>query len=524
MKQAPSVLKDVTVSQIKTNGNVRTVVNNTQDKELVNSVREKGIIEPVIIRKADNVLIAGHRRLDAARKAGLKNIPARIMDVTKEEALEIQVIENLQRKDLTPLEEAEAYAKLLENNGTQPIWDHKGKKSLPSNEFHKRVALLAKTVGKAKVYVLRVLRLVELPAIVKKWMKNGKLNAMHGALLVDLPELALNSVIANFLGDHINRLQPGDEFPVSDLRNHIETHVSRDLSTAIFPTDCSFAEEKACTSCPYNSGNAMALFGSGELGSCRQSKCFKKKTDQVFKNARATIQAKAPLKGLKKVRFAGYAGMVSDGTGRQRVPYRIKNQIVIPTASTITAKFAKILTENQELFKYAVVKPLEVKRNAKYTLAFVTSDILKVNKLLGLKMKAPKVEPKDNWYQDQFVERKVDNEINKLSELKLTTLKPSASYLHVVAILDYNDNESLWKQASKLIKIAIPKGDKKQHGLEKLSMAQLGLMFFSVRAIEYDVSEMLGIDRKAVEARIKPLALKEFKENEERKARENKNK
>src|SRR5579862_2008068 len=115
-------------------------------EELANSIKEKGVLTPILVRRAlrGYELIAGERRLRAVTKLGLNTIPALIKEVTEEEALELALIENIQREDLNPIEEAQAYQILIERFG------------LKHDE-------LAQRVGKDRSTITNILRLLELP-------------------------------------------------------------------------------------------------------------------------------------------------------------------------------------------------------------------------------------------------------------------------------------------------------------------------------------------------------------------------
>jgi ParB family chromosome partitioning protein len=158
----------------------RAKIEESDIKDLVSSIKEKGVIEPIVVKRSNDhfVLAAGERRLQAARVAGLKEIPAIIRDLSDQELLEVGLIENLQRKDLNPVEEALAYDKL-----------HKHFKLT-----HDRIAVL---VGKDRSTVTNALRLLTLPKRVVEYLRNGKINAGHARALLAL-------------GDEIKILQVAD--------------------------------------------------------------------------------------------------------------------------------------------------------------------------------------------------------------------------------------------------------------------------------------------------------------------------
>jgi len=139
--------------------------------ELTRSVREHGIVQPVVVsRTSDNRfrLIAGERRFRAAQRAGLPSVPAVIKDLLQEsDALQIALIENIQREDLNPIEEANAYHQLHDDFG------------LTQEEISKRV-------GKERSTVANFLRLLKLPEPVKKLLASGELSMGHARALLSL--------------------------------------------------------------------------------------------------------------------------------------------------------------------------------------------------------------------------------------------------------------------------------------------------------------------------------------------------
>src|SRR6266436_2482983 len=137
---------------------------------LAQSIREKGILQPLLVRpfageEADFELVAGERRWRAAQRVGLHEVPVIIRRITDSEALEIALVENLQREDLSPLEEAEAYSRLM-------------------GEFGRTQASLADAVGKSRSHVANTMRLLSLPAPVRRRLDEGELSAGHAAEVV----------------------------------------------------------------------------------------------------------------------------------------------------------------------------------------------------------------------------------------------------------------------------------------------------------------------------------------------------
>ena len=141
-------------------------------QDLANSIREHGIIQPLIVTHepmSDTyVLIAGERRLQAARLVGLEKVPVVIRSATDQERLELALIENVQRADLSPLETAEAYRKL-------------------ADEFNLSHEEIAARVGKGRVAVTNTMRLLKLPEQAKKALAEGRISEGHGRALLGLP-------------------------------------------------------------------------------------------------------------------------------------------------------------------------------------------------------------------------------------------------------------------------------------------------------------------------------------------------
>jgi ParB family chromosome partitioning protein len=141
---------------------------------LAQSIREKGILQPLLVRplageEAAFELVAGERRWRAAQRVGMHEVPVIVRLLADSEALEIALVENIQREDLSPLEEAEAYSRLME-------------------EFGRTQASLAEAVGKSRSHVANTLRLLSLPAQVRRRLDEGELSAGHARALLAAPD------------------------------------------------------------------------------------------------------------------------------------------------------------------------------------------------------------------------------------------------------------------------------------------------------------------------------------------------
>jgi ParB family chromosome partitioning protein len=140
----------------------------TDLEDLAKSIRDKGLLQPLVVRRradGDFEIVAGERRWRAAQKAGVHEVPVLIRELSDGEALEIALIENIQRSDLNPLEEARAYGMLL-------------------GQFSYTQLQLADSVGKSRSHIANTLRLLTLPESVRQMIEDGKLTAGHARTLV----------------------------------------------------------------------------------------------------------------------------------------------------------------------------------------------------------------------------------------------------------------------------------------------------------------------------------------------------
>ena len=148
-------------------------------EELKNSIKERGIIQPLIVRKSEDQdnkfeLIAGERRWQAAQSAGLHEVPVVIIEADNLKSLELAIIENVQRKDLNPIEEAESYNNLIENFG----YDHEK---------------VSKFIGKSRSHISNSLRLLSLPDKILDLIRINKISQGHAKVLVGLENALLLS-------------------------------------------------------------------------------------------------------------------------------------------------------------------------------------------------------------------------------------------------------------------------------------------------------------------------------------------
>jgi ParB family chromosome partitioning protein len=165
----------------------RTVIDDQHLDELAASIAEKGVLQPLIVTKSNEpgryTIIAGERRWRAAKKAGIKEVPVILKDVAPSDLLEIALIENIQRKDLSCIEEALAYAKL-------------------QKEFGLSQEEIARRVGKSRSAVANTIRLLSLPQSIQEDVLNGKLTMGHARALMAIPseeeQLAMRDKIIRY--------------------------------------------------------------------------------------------------------------------------------------------------------------------------------------------------------------------------------------------------------------------------------------------------------------------------------------
>ncbi len=151
--------------------------------DLTASIREKGIVQPIVVRTIKGAaeayeIIAGERRWRAAQKAGLHEVPVVVHEASDKEALELALVENIQRADLNPLEEALGYQQLID-------------------EHQYGQAELATVIGKSRSHIANTLRLLKLPPLVQEYLREGKLTAGHARALITLadPEAAARRIV-----------------------------------------------------------------------------------------------------------------------------------------------------------------------------------------------------------------------------------------------------------------------------------------------------------------------------------------
>jgi ParB/RepB/Spo0J family partition protein len=234
--------------------------------ELVESVRTKGVLQPVLVRPANGAgayeLVFGHRRLAAARKAGLEEIPAIVREMDDREVLEAQIVENCQRADIHHLEEADGYRQLHEKHG-YAIED------------------LAAKVGKSKAYVYARMKLCALVKPARKAFLEGKLNPSTALLIARIPVPKLQEEATRDVAGSKGREPMGFRLAAE----HIQSRFMLQLSGAGFRTtdEQLVPEAGSCRACPKRTGNQRELFDDVKSADvCTDPECFARKREAAW--------------------------------------------------------------------------------------------------------------------------------------------------------------------------------------------------------------------------------------------------
>lgn len=204
----PAGVADIRLDQIRSNpAQPRRSFDEIELAELAESIRQRGVLQAILVRPDPSSgtgyqIIAGERRWRAAKMAGLKTIPVVIRNIDELELLEVGIIENVQRSDLNPIEEAEAYGALMKR-------------------FGRTQESLAESVGKSRAHITNTLRLLKLSEKAREHIRNGRISAGHAraALGAEDPDLIIEQAVAKGLSvrdvEALARLSKGSVPPLS---------------------------------------------------------------------------------------------------------------------------------------------------------------------------------------------------------------------------------------------------------------------------------------------------------------------
>jgi len=271
-----------------------------QMKDLTESIKQRGILQPILVRPIGEngnrifEIIAGERRFRAAKSAGLSEIPAIQKELSDSEVMEEQVIENLQRSDLHPLEEANGYKGLMDKHGYS-------------------ADDIALKVGKSKAYIYSRLKLLALCAPAKKYFLEGRLTPSVALLFARIPDLSLQKqAVDEIFGE-------GEEPTYSQVLDHISRRYMMRLENAPFDSKSATLLPKAgaCTTCPKRTGNQQELFSDIKRADiCTDVLCFQKKKESAWvltaKNAKE--QGLSVIEGAEADKLCPY-GHIEQSSG-----------------------------------------------------------------------------------------------------------------------------------------------------------------------------------------------------------------
>jgi ParB/RepB/Spo0J family partition protein len=379
--------------------------------ELTDSIKKVGVVQPIIARPVNGhfEVVAGERRLIAAKAAGLSEIDVNVRPFTDEEVLEIQLIENLQREGLHPLAEAEGYEKL--------------------QGYGHSADEIADKIGKSKAYVYSRLKLTELGPAAREAFYRGELTASTALLLARIP-------VASVQRDATGKITKGrfDGAPMSfrDARDFIEREYMLRLTDAPFPTGNADLLPKAgaCGACPKRTGNQAELFADVKSGDvCTDPVCFKLKREAWAKLqiAQAKETGRKVIVGAQAKEIAPH-GDHSFAQGFTRLDdkcwddpkRRTYKQILGKEAQPVLVQLPKggdlvELVQKSDAIKKlkadGVIKPLEQPRHVSQSASNKAETAFREALFLAIHAKAPKK------LSREILETVIEHELDCIGEL-----------------------------------------------------------------------------------------------------------
>lgn len=212
--ETEEVIKDINIKELRPNPyQPRKVFEEEGIEELKQSIIEHGILQPIIVRKSIKgyEIVVGERRYRAAKEAKLETIPAVVRELSEQQMMELAVLENLQREDLSPIEEGTAYQTLMK------------KLKLTQEE-------LAKRLGKSRPHIANHVRLLTLPKVVQNYISDGKISMGHGRALLGLKNKdKLPLLVEKILKEGLNVRQL--EYIIQQLNENVSRETKSDKKT-----------------------------------------------------------------------------------------------------------------------------------------------------------------------------------------------------------------------------------------------------------------------------------------------------
>lgn len=280
---------------VESKTNPRKNFDKTKLQELADSITKRGVLQPILVRPIAGKyeVVAGHRRFRAAGLAKLEEIPATVQELDDKAVLEIQMIENLQREDLHPLEEAEGYASLLHSHG------------YTADE-------LAAKLGKSRGYVYARMKLADLAEPVKKALWDGSLSHSIALLVARIPDKKLQ--VEAFKEVAGLRFANGEPMSYRRASECIQREFMNRLADAPFDTASAqlLPRAGACTTCPMRTGNQVELFADVKNKDiCTSPGCYREKLA-------AFLKIKAEKESCRAMTAAQLADAEAQGFGASK--------------------------------------------------------------------------------------------------------------------------------------------------------------------------------------------------------------
>ncbi len=316
---------DIKLTDIKESPhNARRSFDETKLKELAASIKEKGLLQAIIIRSVAGKyeIVCGARRFRAAKIAGLTEIKAELHNLNDKQALECQVIENLQREDIHPLEEAEGYEVLMKKHGYKDVKD------------------IAAKVGKSATYIYGRLKLCELIPENRKFFYDGKFSPSVALLVARVPkdkqkEAGKDVATGEEYGD-------GQPLSYKEAKEYIEQNFMLELKEAPFdPKEVGLAKVGPCTACQKRTGNQVFLFPDiSNKDTCTDPTCFENKKNAYAqrKLAEARAAGKKILSQDEAKKVLQYNSVCGNYVGLNDTCYQARNTGPYPTYRELVKK------------------------------------------------------------------------------------------------------------------------------------------------------------------------------------------
>ncbi len=251
--------------------------------DLAASIKQQGILSPLVLRYDPNAagveLVCGARRLRAAKLAGLKTVPAILLNCTNEEALELQIVENSQRQDVHPMDEAEAYDQLI---------------GLAKGAVQDPIGFIASRCGRSRLHVQRRVKLLDLPKKARDAYRDGTINFDVAVLIARLADPKVRAEVI----DRILKENWNGAWTPEDVTRLVDDEFLMNLKTASFDlADANLVPAAgSCGTCPKRTGNQAELFGDVKAkDTCTDRACYRSKADASW----AKIAAKAKAEGTQ---------------------------------------------------------------------------------------------------------------------------------------------------------------------------------------------------------------------------------